>query len=196
MLLIDQLEEYQRLTRVYRDLGDVELLDLGRQINDPTEIAQQVLQAEISSRRFELPKIDQPETPSDEKEESFELGRFASSSSRDCVWEFPEIEDAQAAGELLGAASIEYDMILPRADTLDMGALRLAVMPEDVERARRLLSQPIPEECRILVRTRDQFTVPTCTKCGSPDPLLDSIEPTNQWRCEVCAHLWSDRLPS
>jgi len=108
------------------------------------------------------------------------------------VWEFAEAEDAQAAGEMLRAAGIEYDMILPRIDTLDMGAPRLAVMPDDVERARQLLSQPIPEEFRTLVRTQDKFVVPTCSKCGAPDPLLESIEPTNKWKCEVCSHTWLD----
>jgi hypothetical protein len=47
--------------------------------------------------------------------------------------------------KMLGAAGIDYDVILPSSERLDMGASRVAVLPADVARARQILSQPIPE---------------------------------------------------
>jgi hypothetical protein len=56
------------------------------------------------------------------------------------MWELPESEDAQAAGEMLGAAWIDYDIILPSSERLDMGAPRVAVLSADVARVRKILS--------------------------------------------------------
>jgi hypothetical protein len=192
--LIDPMEEYRRLSRIYRDYGDVELLNLAREIDDLTDVGKQALQAEIASRQLQIPEMNRREDISSQDEPAV-LGSFANLSSPECVFEFPEVEDAQAAGEMLGAAGITYDTILPQAPTWDAKPPRLAVLPEDVERVRELLSQPIPEEFRILVRTKNQFVVPSCPKCGSPDPLLDSIEPANHWICDACSHEWSDSIP-
>jgi len=190
-----EAEEYQRLTVLYRGMEDSELLTLSNEIDDLTPIAQQVLQTEISIRHLTTSAKTEAHIGDSNFDPSLP-GSFAYLSSKHCVWEFPEIEDAQAAAEMLAAAGIKHDLVLPRLDTLDSGAPRLAVMPDDVERARRVLSQPIPEEFRIFVRTRDQFVTPTCSKCGSSEPLLESIEPTNKWRCEVCSNVWLDPAPA
>jgi hypothetical protein len=112
------------------------------------------------------------------------------------VWRFPKNEDAQAAGEMLSAAGITYDIILPSSERLDLGEPRVAILPADVARAGQILSQPIPEEFRILVRTRDQFSPPICPNWRSEDPLLESIEPANKWLCEVCGHAWVETIPN
>ncbi|MGH9562768.1 MAG: hypothetical protein ACRD3S_15055, partial [Terracidiphilus sp.] len=37
-----------------------------------------------------------------------------------------------------------------------------------------------------------EYEVPNCPKCGTEDPLLESVEPTNHWRCENCDAEWDD----
>lgn len=192
--MIGDAEQYERLTRLYGEFGDNELLALGRDMGDLTEIAQEVLRAELSRRRLAIPSAP-VDGASHSESPANPLDRLAYLAPQDCIWEFAETEDALAAGEALRAAGIECDVILPSAERFEMGAPRLAVAPEDVARAQPILSRPIAEEFRILVRTRDQFVVPSCPGCGAPDPLLESIEPTNQWRCEVCDKVWLENDP-
>src|SRR5258707_930918 len=159
------------------------------------ELSQEALTGELTRRRIPIPS-PKSAMPKDVREPDPAIDRFVDLAPEDCVWEFAETEDALAASEALRASGIESSVILPRADTLDMGAPRLAVSPQDVQRTEAILSKPIPEEFRILVRTRDEFVVPCCRRCGSVDPLLESIEPTNQWRCDQCGHTWSEESVS
>jgi hypothetical protein len=196
--LISDSNEYQRLTKLYEGLGDDELSALFLEVEDLTEMAQDVLRSELASRRLETPR----RVETDEREEELEgpygsdgPGRFAPLSSPDCVWEFRENEDAQAAGQMLAEAGIEYDLILSGTIALDQRPPRLAVLPDDALRAGELLSKPIPEEFREFVRTQDQFALPKCPRCKSEDPLLDCFDPVNRWSCEVCGHTWAETLP-
>jgi hypothetical protein len=193
--LISDAKEHQRLTDLYGTYSDSELLSLFSQSEDLTETAQEVLRSEISSRRLDRPQPDARTMEAPPFSNTDQVNRFALLSSGDCLWEFAESEDAQAAGEMLAEAGINFDLILPNAGDLDMGAPRLAVLPADAARAGQILSKPIPEEFRILVRTRDQYVLPKCPKCRSEDPLLESIDPANQWSCEVCGHTWTEESP-
>lgn len=194
--MIGDAEQYERLTRLYGEFGDKELLALARDMSDLTETAQEVLRAEIAHRRLDLPPQVSGLAADAAVDDTTSRNRFGSVAPEDCVWEFAENEDALAAGEALRAAGIECEVILPSAERFDWRAPRLAVVPEDIARATAILSQPIPEEFKILVRTRDQFVVPICPGCGAADPLLESIEPTNQWRCEVCDRVWLESDPA
>jgi hypothetical protein len=193
--MIGDAAQYQELVTLYSSYGDDELVELGRGMADLTEMAQEALQGELTRRRITIPTSESG-MPKNVREPDPALDRFVDLAPEDCVWEFAETEDALAAYEALRASGIESSVILPRAETLDMGAPRLAVLPQDVERTEAILSKPIPEEFRILVRTRDQFVVPCCRRCGAGDPLLESIEPTNQWRCDQCGHTWLEESVS
>jgi hypothetical protein len=187
------VESYRQLTARYRALSDEELLDLLMQIDGLTSPAQDILRAEISIRRLSpLPKLEQVTGEVDPSSESDKLGWFADLSPQECIWEFSEIEDAEAAGAMLADAGIICQVSISRGDTLDMRPPRIAVHPRDLTRARELLAHTIPEEFRILVRTRDQFVTPSCPHCHAADPLLEAIEPSNLWRCDVCDHSWTD----
>ncbi len=187
--------QYRDLVELYGTYGDEELVELGRGMADLTEMAQEALKGELTRRRIPIP-TPKSVMPKNVRELDPTIDRFVDLAPEDCVWEFAETEDALAACEALRASGIESSVILPRADTLDMGAPRLAVAPQDVERTEAILSKPIPEEFRILVRTRDEFVVPCCRRCGAVDPLLESIEPTNQWRCDQCGHTWLEESAS
>jgi len=189
-----QITEYQRLGDLYRDLSDSELLGLMQDRQSLTEIAQDVLRAEVSARRLEIPaKSSSVKAPEEQMEPLFPFpGSFAALSSEDCVWEFANEEDAKAAGAMISAAGVYYDLLLPGSRRFDMRAPRLAVLPEDVERAREILSQPIPEEFRQQASTPEDFVTPACPQCRAADPLLETIEPGNTWHCEACGHVWEE----
>lgn len=191
--MISDAEQYGELVRLYGEYGDDELIALGRQVGDLTETAQAILKAELVRRRLVVsPEVKEPvveEAIEEDDDRSLPLG-FGRLAPEGCITEFAENEDALAAGEMLRAEGIECDVVLPQG--LDMRAPRVAVAPADVERAATFLAKPIPEEFRVMVRTRDQFEVPTCPSCGAADPLLEEIEPTNKWRCEVCDRVWVD----
>ena len=185
-------EQYSELARLYAEYGDNELIALRRQAGDLTEAAQEVLKGELARRRLNVsPAVKEPvdEEVGTEDDRSLPPG-FGRLAPEGCIKEFADSEDALAAGEMLRAEGIECEVMLPQS--LDMRAPRVAVAPADAERAAPLLAMPIPEEFRVLVRMRDQFEAPTCPGCGAADPLLEEIEPTNKWRCEVCDRVWVD----
>jgi hypothetical protein len=191
---MNDANEYLRLTQLYKQFGDAELLELQSQVDQLTDIAQDVLRAEVSSRGLIIPvqKLDTDETAdADTYDQPPGFGRL---SSPDCIWEFAEQVDAKAAAAMLSEAGIVYDIILPSRETLDMSAPRIAVLPRDKDRVRQLLSHPIPEEYKNLASTEDLFVPPSCPRCNSEDPLLESIDPTNKWLCEVCGHTWQDQI--
>jgi hypothetical protein len=65
---------------------------------------------------------------------------------------------------------------------------RLIVAPDDANAAQQILARPTHD-----ASPADMvFVEPACPKCGAPDPLLESVEPTNEWRCEACGNVWSD----
>ena len=194
--MIGDLAQYRDLATLYGTYGDQELIELARGMDDLTAMAQEVLKGELTRRRIPIPSPKTAELPGNLKESDLEIDRFVDLAPKDCVWEFSEADDALAASEALKAAGIENSVILPRSDTLDMRPPRLAVSSEDVEKTETILSKPIPEEFRILARTRGEFVVPSCKKCGAPDPVLESIEPANEWRCEVCGYTWTDEIVS
>jgi hypothetical protein len=189
--LISDAEQYSELVRLYGEYGDDELIALGRRVGDLTETAQEILKGELARRKLVVsPEVKEPVGDVIAAEKNDPGDGFGWLASEDCITEFAESEDALAAGEMLRTEGIECEVMLPQG--LDMRAPRVAVAPTDVERAAILLAKPIPEEFRVMVRTRDQFEVPTCPGCGATDPLLEEIEPTNKWRCEVCDRVWVD----
>ncbi|MDE3105536.1 MAG: hypothetical protein KGK08_10210 [Acidobacteriota bacterium] len=70
-----------------------------------------------------------------------------------------------------------------------------APLPELVPAADPLLQQheqPLMDEETALGLASAEFVEPTCPQCGETDPLLEGVDPVNQWRCESCGHTWSD----
>jgi rubredoxin len=73
-----------------------------------------------------------------------------------------------------------------------MDPIRLVVAPEDALTAGLIFAQPLQQDSDNLVDEDPVFIEPVCPQCGAVDPLLESVEPTNQWRCEACEHVWND----
>jgi len=73
---------------------------------------------------------------------------------------------------------------------------RVLVAADELDAARALADQPIPQEVfDELSQEVPEFDPGTCPACHTPDPVLEDVEPTNQWLCENCGHRWSDPLP-
>ena len=70
---------------------------------------------------------------------------------------------------------------------------RIMVAADQLDEAKQILLHPIPQDVidQSKVKVED-FVPPTCPKCGAEDPLLESVEPANSWRCENCGAQWSD----
>ena len=70
---------------------------------------------------------------------------------------------------------------------------KILVAADQLDEARQILARPIPQDVidQSKIKVED-FVPPTCPKCGAEDPLLESVEPTNAWRCENCGAQWSD----
>jgi hypothetical protein len=191
--LISDAEQYSELVRLYGEYGDDELIALGRRVGDLTETAQEALKGELARRRLIVsPEVKQPVVDlSSRAEGEVSLFEFAELAPDDCVWEFAEIDDAEAASAALASAGIRNQVISQATRKFDMRGPRVVVAPDDAERAATVLAQPISEEFRKSEKVGD-FEIPTCPGCGAADPLLEEIEPTNKWRCEACDRVWVD----
>jgi hypothetical protein len=162
------------LTQLYSTYGDAELLSLARTYSDLTDAAQQALKSELTHRGLSLPTPDAP-PPAPEPD------------TPECIFEFNELEDAYLAQSVLRSAGIES--MVPNSE-LNIETPRLIVAPDDANTAQRIL-----KSAKLTGSDAEEveaFVEPTCPNCGAADPLLESVDPTNEWRCEACDHTWSD----
>ena len=67
------------------------------------------------------------------------------------------------------------------------------VAADQLDQAREIAARPIPKE--IVEQSKMQtpeFEPPVCPNCGAGDPVLESVDPVNSWRCEACGKEWSE----
>ena len=80
---------------------------------------------------------------------------------------------------------------------LDLPRPRLLVAADQLDQARMIAAQPIPQEIVEESRTPlPEFEAPRCPRCGAEDPLLESVDPTNRWHCESCDAEWTEAWPA
>ncbi len=236
----DPIQEWQRLTEHYRQMGDEELRELAYDFSNLTETAQQVLRSEMRSRRLgdpeavnEVPQdaIPGPRTvttapgaPELVLNRAATTHRFFGSEPElvpdtaengdegdgphDYTWKtlLCECETAQQARELSAAlkqAGIESWIEGPSSSTYsayarsDLVYPRVLVAADQLERARTVAAQPIPQDivqaCAMQI---PEFTPPKCPHCGAEDPVLEAVDPANTWRCEQCDEEWTEMAAS
>jgi hypothetical protein len=208
----DPLAEWQRLTQLYREMGDGELEELDADKGDLTEVAQQVLGDEIRKRG-----LDKPSGPSNETDASKRFGISPWSRNGDSyaaedtteesnlpveyTWKAPlcECEDSEKVRqvqEVLRRAGIESWIEGPGYSVaLEMSSPRIEVAADQLEQAREIISRPIPQE--IVEQSKlpaEEYVPPVCPSCGADEPILESVEPVNAWRCESCGKQWSEQV--
>ena len=205
--MIGEADKYQEFVERYRAYGDVELLQLAASAGDLTEAAQQALTNEMAARKLVLPEaapvsarrreLGMAEGDGPDEKSFVSLREFATLAPEECVWEYADAEDAAAASRALAADGIE-SVVVPAGGRYgtDSRPPRLVVGPEDVDRAEQILSRPIAEEFRGENAGEDTYVEPVCPACAAAEPVLEAVDPANEWRCEACGHVWVDAEPA
>jgi hypothetical protein len=206
----DPLEEWRRLTALYAEMGDVEIRELANQVGDLTESAQQVLRDEMKKRGISAehsgsstPNPDDHDATVNWEPASYrnEISDQPDDGPQEFTWKVPLCEcdttaEARQVAEALRRAGID-SWIEGSRSRWGIGGPRLVVGADQLEEARRVASQPIPQD--VIDATADaesaaEYELPVCPKCKAPDPTLESAEPSNNWLCESCGYAWSEPL--
>lgn len=186
----------------YREMTEAELMDYARKYDQLTELAQSALRDEFESRELEPPLVE---------EDSEELHQRELVT----VAKYRDMPEALVARSVLEAESIECFLADENTVRMDwlwsnlIGGMRLQVDVEDAERAREVLSQPMPET--IAFDEDQNFDQPLCPACGSLRVISDDADrkvlamsllvsvplphkrPTeNKLRCQDCGLRWED----
>ena len=115
-----------------------------------------------------------------------------------------EYREAWRISEALRRAGIESWIerqgsryAIPWAGEFMTGELQVQVAADELETARAVASQPIPQDIIEESETEiPEYKVPKCPKCSAEDPILEEVEPSNTWRCEQCDAQWTETLPA
>jgi hypothetical protein len=204
----DPIEEWQRLTQLYREMNDGELEELDADKADLTEVAQQVLRDEMKKRgldreinspgRYATPQWNSHgDTPAD-GEASEEGDLPVEYTWKTLLCECEDQEQAWQIREVLRQAGIESWTEIPGYNVApEMSSPRIVVAADQLEKACEILAKPIPPE--IVEQSKmdvSDYVPPVCPSCGAADPLLESADPVNSWRCESCGRQWSEQAES
>jgi hypothetical protein len=206
MAKIDPAGETLRLAALYAGMEDTELAEIVGDASSLTEIARQVLRAELARRGMEpLPEIATPKT-SDAREPI--------PPPPVMIRRFRDLPEASIAKSILDSAGIENylaDDNLVRMDWFYsnlIGGIKLFVREEDASEAKNLLDQGVPE--KFDVDTPGEYEQPRCPKCQSFDVSFDGLDKpatyaalfvslpipfTNKgWKCRSCSHSWKEEV--
>jgi len=208
----DSGEERQRLARLYSEKWDEELRELAADFADLTEAAQQALRDEMKMRGLgdptappPLPPVALPACTEPDLDGNHAMpddaDKPANEPEHDYTWKTPlcDCETKTQAGQLAEAlrrVGIESWIEGESRHTWDVAGPRLLVAADQLDQARAIAAQPIPQdivdEWTARLTDPEPFELPTCPACGAPDPILAAVEPGNTWECEVCGHEWTD----
>jgi ribosomal protein L37AE/L43A len=214
--------DWHGLSEHYRSLYDEEIENLAADFDNLTEIAQQVLLSELSTRGLPAPGT-KPAAPSwiERRTESPGPQSWASgvdpeasvspsrdfsakdedqdkdSRSTDFTWktllcECETTEQAYQIREMLKRAGIESWVEKP-GTRWSISSPRVVVAADQLEEAIEIASRPIPQE--IIDESKiemPEYESPKCPGCGADDPVLERAEPTNSWLCEACGRQWTE----
>jgi hypothetical protein len=215
---IDAFSESLRLAEEYRGKSEGELRELAADFADLTEPAQQALRSELHSRGLGTPEEASANTaatflatnaPASMKDaddnEDFDEQDDQTSGAHDYTWKTvlcarDEYEEAWQISEALRKAGIESWIerqgsknVVPWAGEFMTGELQVLVAADQLEQAKAIAAQPIPQE--IIDESKEEipeYVEPKCPKCRAEDPTLEAVEPENHWHCEECGYDWSD----
>ena len=192
-------QEQRRLAEAYRDKWDDELRALAESYSDLTKPAQQALRDEMLRRGLADPLA--PATPPTLNPAELPP---AEGEPHDYTWKTPlcdceSAEQARQIMEVLRRAGIESWVEGGNRYQWDLNGPRLLVAADQLEQAKHVLTQPIPQEVIDETAEADEpevFELPHCPVCGAADPILVDVDPVNRWQCESCGNEWSDPAPS
>jgi ribosomal protein L37AE/L43A len=214
--------DWHDLSEHYRSLYDEEIENLAADFDNLTEIAQQVLLNELSTRGLPAPGAKPaapswleptPESPGPQRRasgidpeasvsQSSDLDakdehQDKDSGSTDFTWktllcECETTEQANQIREMLKRAGIESWVEKP-GTRWSISSPRVVVAADQLEEAIEIARRPIQQE--IIDESKmevPEYELPKCPGCGAEDPVLESAEPTNSWLCEACGKQWTE----
>jgi len=208
-------EDWQALTEHYREMSDEELQELEADLVDLTEIAQQVLHSEMQKRGLDEPRAATVAPISSDCPAASQWDPAINSSNatdeneetdlpHEYTWKTPlcECEDQEQASQIseaLKQAGIESWIEQPGSSRYSLGTGNLCVLvaADQLDQARQIAAQPIPQE--IIDQSKivpPEFEPPVCPQCGAKDPVLEGVDPVNSWRCDSCGKQWTDSTAS
>jgi hypothetical protein len=206
---MSESKDWQRLSRLYDEMGEAELDQLRSEYGGLTETAQQVLRDELKKRGMAQPEDntavksegerraalrDMEERLARPEEEAEIDARVREYTWKVTIREFQTSDEAYLAQRALKAGGIESWVLDPNRDgRMNRGYPLLQVAADESEAAERILSQPVPQEMiDESALAPEPWEQPVCPKCGAEDPLLEGVDPVNQWACEACGAKWEE----
>jgi hypothetical protein len=193
-------------------MNDGELEELDADKTDLTEIAQQVLRDELRKRGLDdAHKLSMAQNQAG----SFGASKWGTGGNTaadegttgvgdqmvEYTWKTPlcecdDDEEAWQIWEVLRRAGIESWIEGPGfRDGRDLFNPRIVVAADQLEKAQEIVSKPIPKEIVEQSKTPIlEYVPPVCPSCGAADPILESANPLNSWRCESCGKRWTEQV--
>ena len=209
----DPNEQWSRLSAHYAQMLDGELLKLASEYSNLTEVARQVLRDTMRKRGLGDPlkpqelqqgpgrlRFDQGIELEGGEDAPAEDGESKTAIEYTWKTELCECETREQAwqiAEVLDRAGIESWLRDPTRyfaePALDLTGFRIAVAADQLDEARAIIAQPIPqdiiEESQVKV---PEYENPKCPGCDDPEPTLLETDPVNRWGCEACGREWVD----
>lgn len=193
MTKIDPEQERQRLVQFYSRQMDGELEKVASQAYELTDVAREVLRAELVHRGLTVEMVERapvilrelpPPVPGDPvpeppQSEPPQAGRELELRSLVTIRQFRDLPEALLAKTSLASAGIESVLADDNVVRMDwfwsnlLGGIKLKVDPENAESANEILDQPIPET--LDVPGIGEYQQPRCPKCGSLDVAFSGV---------------------
>ena len=208
MAQMDLEKERQRLAALYAAMQESELAEIAADVHSLTEIAREMLRAEMLRRGM----TPAPETTSP----------MATDASKPeppkpvMIRRYRDLPEASIAKSILDSAGIESFLIDDNLVRLDwfysnlIGGIKLLVREEDAETAGKLLDQVVPE--KFAVDNVGEYQQPSCPQCHSFEVSYDGLNKSTTyaalflglpipvtdkgWKCHSCGHAWHDEADS
>jgi len=194
-------QEWRRLTQLYADKYDGELLELAASIDGLTEMAKTVLRDEMRKRGLGDPLAADWSTQmaaADPAQQALENAETdAAGKPIEYTWkvELCECElsiEAQQIAEALRRAGIQAWLNRSQFPS-DLRGPIVYVAADQLDEARAVLANPIPQDIiDDSLAEIPEYAPPLCPACGAADPTLLSAEPSNSWECESCGKEWTE----
>jgi DNA-directed RNA polymerase subunit M/transcription elongation factor TFIIS len=186
-------DEYRRLEELYAEMSVGQLQKIADQASDLTDIAQEVLRAEVSKRGLDKP------TPNVSAEDF-----ILSDEGMTRVWRMKDQAKARSVIDSLESAGIPACLVPEKVEFIDGSFedwVNITVVQSDQARAIEFLNQYFPRELEPEEEAgKDDERLAVCPSCHSPDIVFQNLDKVSapgttakyNWTCDACGHQWKD----
>ena len=202
--------ESLRLREHYRQMTDGELIRLSEDPSELTEMAQDALLQEISSRRLRIPPPRAPAIPKPPPDKPEEGSTYAEERALDVVVTVYSLRDALQVERIFDVAGIPFYMGPEKATGVDAvtsnygEGIAVKVMRIGVPWALSALTRSYepkdePPEEQV---AGDSTVAVRCPRCRSGEVVFERLYEGSdtgrtglskfQWTCGACGHAWED----